>query len=261
MRAATGKSLSIIIPSYNDRRIFSAIDSVRAFDDVGQVSIMLVDGGSDPDLVEGIRQRLTESDVLISERDKGIFDALNKGLKAVGTPYIGWIGSDDTFSGNVKASEVLQNLKYCDLFVADTAHVRDGRVTRITHSWPARRRVARLIFNNPHFSTFGRSDLLKQEQFPLHLRGADIEYFLRIFSRKPGVRTSAKIATFMEVGGFSNSDYKTSLRMHAQLYRTHAMHMPGVLVWAALLIKFSYKAASTLYFKLRPWRIGAGSHV
>lgn len=250
MAGGREKSLSIIIPSYNDARILHAIDSVRAFDDVGQVSIVLIDGGSKPDLVARISERLTSDDILVSEPDRGIFDALNKGLAAVQTEYIGWIGSDDTLSGIIKAGEVIANLKSCDLFVADTAHVRGESIVRVTHSWSSRHPLLRLFINNPHFSTFGRSGLLKLEKFSLHLRGADIAYFLTIFDRKPIVRTSSKIAVFMEVGGFSNSSYKSSVKMHAELYDVHKNYIPKLLVSPALFIKFSYKFASTLYFKL-----------
>lgn len=250
MTADRRKRLSIIIPSFNDPRIFQAIDSVRAFDDVGEVSIVLIDGGSKPELVAGLTERMGPDDILVSERDKGIFDALNKGLAAARTDYIGWIGSDDVFTGEVKASEVIRNLEHCDLFVAHTAHVSGDAVTRITHSWSSRHRLAQLVFNNPHFSTFGRSELLKSEQFPLDLRGADIAYFLRIFSRSPTVRTSPKIATFMEVGGYSNANYKTSVKMHAELFRIHRLYMPAPLVVMALATKLGFKLVSTVYFKL-----------
>lgn len=251
MAADSRKRLSIIIPSFNDPRIFQAIDSVRAFDDVGQVAIVLIDGGSKPDFVARLAERLTPDDILISEPDRGIFDALNKGLAAATTEYIGWLGSDDAFTGEVKAGEVIRNLEHGDLFVAHTAHVRGDAVTRITHSWSSRHRLAHLVFNNPHFSTFGRSSLLKSEQFPLDLRGADIAYFLRIFSRRPVVRTSPKIATFMEVGGYSNANYKTSLKMHAELVRIHKLYMPAPLVGLALAAKLGFKFVSTIYFRLR----------
>lgn len=77
------KNLSIIIPSFNDLRILRAIESVRRFDDVGQASIVVVDGGSKPEVVAKIAEYLTADDILISEPDKGIFDALNKVLQRV----------------------------------------------------------------------------------------------------------------------------------------------------------------------------------
>lgn len=251
MASAHRRSLSIIIPSFNDARIMRAIDSVQSFDDADVVSIIVVDGGSKTELVERIRQRLSPDDILISEPDKGIFDALNKGLQAAQTEYIGWIGSDDILSSEIKATEVIRNLERCDLFIANTAHVKGEVVTRITHSWPSRYGLARFGLNNPHFSTFGRSRLLKSEHFPLNLRGADIEYFLHIFRHNPNVRTSSKVATVMEEGGFSNSSYKGILRTNAELYKVYRRHTSAPIAVLALLLKITYKSAFAAYFKIR----------
>lgn len=251
MTATAPKRLGIIIPSYNDPRILKAIESVRAFDDVGAVSIILMDGGSKPELVARMAAQLTPDDILVSEPDKGIFDALNKGLEACTTEYIGWIGSDDMFSGHVPASEVIRTLETCDLFVANTAHVQGDMVTRITHSRPSRHKLARFGLNNPHFSTFGRSALLKRERFPLDLRGADIEYFLRIFNYNPNVITTDKISTYMEAGGFSNSSYKAILKTNKELYGVYRRHIPAPLAALSLLIKLGYKGILSSYFKIR----------
>ena len=115
----TDKQLTIIIPSYKDIRILAAIESVRSFDDSGVVKILVVDGDSGTEFCERVRAVLAEGDVLISEADAGIFDGLNKGLDNVDTPYLGWLGSDDFFTEEVKASEVIDCLRDVDLFVGD----------------------------------------------------------------------------------------------------------------------------------------------
>lgn len=245
-----GKVLTIIIPSFNDLRILGAIDSVRDFDDAGLASILVVDGGSHPTVVSQISERLTDRDVLISEPDQGIFDALNKGLDAVDTDFIGWIGSDDRFSGEVKSSEVLGRLKASDLFVGATAHVKGATVTRITPSWPARRGLVRYGLNNPHFSTFGRSELLKQERFRLGLRGSDIEYFLRVFARAPVVSATDKICTLMEEGGFSNSSYRAILRTNAELFRVYRAQSSMPIATLAIVVKLGFKVYSAALSRL-----------
>lgn len=250
MQGDCGKKLSIIILSFNDLRILRAIESVRRFDDLGQVAIVVIDGGSKPEVVAAIAELLTADDKLISERDRGIFDALNKGLAACDTTYIGWLGSDDFLSGKVKASEVIHNLESCDLFIANTAHVQETTITRITHSWPSRHRLARLGLNNPHFSTFGRSELLKRERFSLDIRGSDIDYFLRIFDHKPSVRTTAEVSTYMEEGGFSNASYKSILKTNIELFKVYAQFTARPVAAVALLVKLGYKVACKLWFKI-----------
>lgn len=241
-----GKAISLIIPSYNDLRILRAIDSVRAFDDGGLVSIVVVDGGSAREVVAQIADCLTDGDVLISEPDCGIFDALNKGLDVARTPYIGWIGSDDALTGEVKAREVVQCLIAADLFVATTVHVQSGIRKRVTYSWPAKFGLVRFGLNNPHFSTFGRSELLKRERFPLSLRGADVEYFLRIFKGSPRIVTSNRVCTLMEEGGFSNSSYRSILKTNVELYSVYRRHVLAPVAGLAVLAKLTYKCLSVL---------------
>jgi glycosyltransferase len=249
--ASTDGCISIIVPSYNDARVIDAISSVRRFDDIGIARIVLIDGGSRPDLVERIAAALRPDDILVSEPDRGIFDALNKGLAASPNEFIGWIGSDDVFSGSVSASMVRDGLRDADLFVAHTAHVDGDAVTRLTYSWSSGHRLTHRVLNNPHFSTFGRAALLKSETFPLDLRGADIAYFLRVFDRGPRVRTVARVATFMQIGGYSNRNMGTSLRMHGELMRIHRQYMPAPLAIACVALKLGFKALTSLYYALR----------
>ena len=117
------RPLTIIVASYNDPRIVRTIKSIRDFDDNNKVSILVVDGGSDSAIVELISSNLTDIDLLISEPDQGVFDALNKGLDACSSEYIGWLGADDFFSGNILATEVIAALQKTDLFVGSIYNV------------------------------------------------------------------------------------------------------------------------------------------
>lgn len=242
--------ISIIIPSYNDPRILAAIDSVRAFDDAEMVSIVVIDGGSSPDVVAGISASLTEADVLVSEPDRGIFDALNKGLEAATTAYIGWIGSDDVLTGDIKASEVVRRLEDADLFVAVTVHVKGGVRKRVTRSWPVRMGLVRFGLNNPHFSTFGRSELLKRERFSLELRGSDVDYFLRIFNSRPKVSTSSRVCTLMEEGGYSNSGIRSIMKTNFELLRVYRAYSSWPIALMAVAAKLGSKCLSVVACKV-----------
>ena len=245
------RKLSIILLSFNDLRVLRAIDSIRKFDDANTVEIILVDGGSETDVIDAIREQLNEHDQLVSEKDKGIFDALNKGLRLCKTEYLGWLGSDDVFSSEVLSSDVLSMLESSDLFICNLYYFHDGYVTRIIHSLPAQKGLVRFGLNNPHFSTFGRSELLASEQFDLSLRGADIDYFLRIFDQRPRVVTTAKVATLQEEGGFSNKSSTGILRTNLELLPIYARYtnwlLAPILVVAKLVFKLGLKAYCRLH--------------
>ena len=248
--------LTIVVPSYNDYRILDSIKSVRNFDDCGVVRLLIVDGGSEQKLVDLIGDFLVPSDILISESDKGIFDALNKGLRKCETQYLGWLGSDDWFTGCLKASEVVEALETHDLLIANTKHVRNNRVVRQTYSWPVKYKLHFLGMNCPHFSTFGRTELLSSCRFELGIRGSDIDYFLKIFRQKPKVFITSKVSTYMTEGGYSNSSYRAILRTNRELVSVYKMYLPAPFAYLAVINKLIYKTLSKVYFQFRRQYLG-----
>ena len=240
------RPITVILPSYNDLRILNAIKSVRDFDDANLVSILIIDGGSDSYLLKLIAAEITDTDRLISEEDKGIFDGLNKGLGACTSEIIGWLGADDFFSGNVLASEVLSVLQNADIFVGSIYFFRDDVVTRKTSSLHCKYEAARhLGFHNPHYATFGRSKLFKSFRFDIDNLGADIGYFIKVFKMAKSIKVSRRVFTYQAEGGFSNNGLLKTMKVNFDLRKTF-----GILFPIALIVKLSYKASSKIYYKL-----------
>jgi glycosyltransferase involved in cell wall biosynthesis len=242
------KLITIIIPSFRDSRIINAIKSARDFDDSGVVRLLIMDGGSGSTFCENIAPLLKDGDVFLTEPDQGIFDALNKGLQRCETPYIGWLGSDDFFSGEVTASDVVRVLSDVDLYVGNTEFFSGTRVVRrisatmCRYSWGRR-----LGFHNPHYSTFGRANVLRKYFFDPNNRGADIGYFLKVFAAADGIRTSRKVFTYMAAGGFSNKSVNGVLKVNIDL-----MSYYGILTPIVISLKLGYKFSSRIWHFLRP---------
>jgi glycosyltransferase len=248
------RTISVILPSFRDARILTAIASIRMFDDISAVRIIVIDGGSDDPLVQSIKNALTDDDILVSEPDLGIFDALNKGLERVSTPYVGWLGSDDLYSGQVLASEVVGELETSELFISSLILFRGDRVRRLTHSLPSSWGLARFGLHNPHFATFGRADLLCKFRFEVGNISADIEYFLEVFMEKPQVASTNRIGLLQGDGGFSTQSFKHSINVNRSVYHIYTKRSIRVVAAASVLIKVGYKLASLAYYKVRRTR-------
>lgn len=246
----TPKRIAIILPSFNDARIADAIASVRRFDDIDTVQLVIIDGGSRPEVVDILRGAVQPGDILVSEADGGIFDALNKGLDRVETEYMGWLGSDDLFTGQIKASDVVAALEAHDLFVTGLAIFQDDRLRRITSAWPSGRRLARFGLHNPHYATFGRSVLFCGQRFRTDLKGSDIEYFLRIFAQRPRVATNARIGTLQREGGFSTSSYGKIWAINRELFGVYRSAGTAASAAIALPVKLGYKVAGSIRLQL-----------
>jgi glycosyltransferase involved in cell wall biosynthesis len=244
-------SISVVVPSFNDDRILRAIRSIRVFDDLGTVKIVVVDGGSREEIRAKIRSVLHDTDVFISEPDKGIFDALNKGLDICDTEYMGWLGSDDFYTGHVKASEVTNLLSSHDMVVVDVAHFRGRRVSRLTHSFPSRFRLARFGLNVPHFGSFGRRTLLASRRFDISDRSADQDYFISLLGDVSRVATVGKVGVLAEEGGFSTASRKKILFLNLELFHVYKKHVGAFLAPFCIIVKLSYKTLSALLYRVR----------
>lgn len=246
------QEVDIIVPSYNDKRILSTIASIRRFDDSDLVRIIVVDGGSNQELLRQVSENLSNKDILISEPDDGIFDALNKGLAACTSNYIGWLGSDDIFTDEIKSSELVSILSDADIFVAKTVHAIGNKVTRLTPSWPSKFSLVRFGFNNPHFSTFGRRSVFASIQFKRDHPAADILYFLQIFSGSLRIKTDNRPTTIMQEYGASNSSASSIIRTNLLLYSSYRDQTNWLVAAFCVVNKLTWKTIFRLRFSLFP---------
>jgi glycosyltransferase involved in cell wall biosynthesis len=89
--------ISIIIPSYNQGAFIGrTIESIIAQKDPC-LEIIVMDGGSTDNTIEVLNRYRDKIHILISEKDEGQSDALNKGYHKATGDFIGWQNSDDVY--------------------------------------------------------------------------------------------------------------------------------------------------------------------
>ena len=102
------KKVSIITTTYNDSKALrKTIAQIKA-QDYPNIEYIIVDGASKDDTMEVIKEAeeyFGERLIWISEKDKGIYDAINKGLKLATGDYIGLCF--DQFAGNDVISKMV----------------------------------------------------------------------------------------------------------------------------------------------------------
>ena len=88
--------ISLVSISYNSENTISkTFQSVKS-QSYNQYEYLLIDGGS-IDKTLAIANKQNHISKIVSEPDKGIYDALNKGIKNSTGEIIGFLNSDDTF--------------------------------------------------------------------------------------------------------------------------------------------------------------------
>lgn len=99
--------ISIITPVYNSvNTLEKTILSVINQEIESELEYIIVDGGSTDGTLEIINRYSDKIDIFISEPDKGVYDAMNKGIKLATGDVVGIINSDDWYNdGALKVVE------------------------------------------------------------------------------------------------------------------------------------------------------------
>ena len=105
-RSRRGTSISVITVSYNAGAVIGrTIESV-----LGQtyenIEYIIIDGGSTDDTKEIVSQYKGRIDLFISEPDRGLYHAMNKGLQCATGDYVGWLNADDFFSSPTAIAKI-----------------------------------------------------------------------------------------------------------------------------------------------------------
>ncbi|WP_310438745.1 glycosyltransferase family 2 protein [Sulfuricurvum sp.] len=125
--------ISIITVVYNNKStIKDAIESVLS-QTYQNIEYIIVDGASTDGTVEIIQNYGDKITTFISEKDKGIYDAMNKGLKLATGDIVGILNSDDFYIDNHVISKVIQIFQDnpVDSMFADLVYVHPNNLEKI----------------------------------------------------------------------------------------------------------------------------------
>lgn len=218
--------VSIVIPVFNDPRIAIALDSIASQEFGGEIEVVVVDGGSTDgktlDVVKGYGKLVT---TLISERDKGIFDALNKGVERSSGDVIALIGADDRYADAhvVRDSAAALADDAIDATYGDLVYVDDDdNVARYWKSGPYRRIKLFLGWVPPHFTLFARRRVYdKVGLFDLSMRvGADYDWQVRmLYEHHSRVHYVPRVLLRMTLGGNSNRSLRNIAAGNIEAFR------------------------------------------
>lgn len=215
--------ISIITISYNSQNtIQSTLESVQG-QSFPLVEHILVDGAS-TDNTLNIIKNFPHISKIISEPDKGIYDALNKGINQATGEIIGFLNSDDVFHFKDSLLQIYQAFDtYTDVVFGDLIYTDD--CNNLKRSWkgsPFNPGAFSKGWMPAHPTFYCRKSVY--EKFGLYNDSykiaGDFELLLRFFEKyQVNSKYIPKTLVNMKVGGVSNKSLKNKLIILEEEFR------------------------------------------
>lgn len=219
--------ISIITPVLNRADcIAQAIESVRS-QIHPNVEHVVIDGASTDGTLEILECNLADSAKLLSEKDTGIYDALNKGLVLASGEIIGLMHSDDFFASESTLKEVAvtfdnQNI---DAVYGDAVFFHRKNPKKIIRkyrsdqfhfeklSWGWMPAHTTLFLHRRVFEKYG----LYRTDYKI---AADFEFVARIF-KSDALKAVylPKVLVHMRLGGMSSGGIKSTIQLNREVMR------------------------------------------
>ncbi len=202
--------ISIITVCYNsEATLEDTIKSVAA-QTYQDIEYIIVDGNSKDGTLNIIKKYPDTVTKWISEQDRGLYDAMNKGIAMATGDYIGILNSDDTFYEPQTLEKVAEFLKNnnIDACTGDIIQHKNGRIVRRYSSKKWTPEKLTIGFMAPHPSIFFKRSLFKKYgDYTLGYKiASDYELIIRYFLKYAiSWKYSGIITTSMMVGGASSS--------------------------------------------------------
>lgn len=164
----------------------------------------------------------------VSEPDKGLYDAMNKGISMATGDIIGILNSDDFYTSTDVLSTVAKEIENFDAVYGDIHYVTPSDLTKCTRYYSSkafRPWMMRLGFIPAHPSFYCRREIYaRYGLFDLDFKvAADFEQLLRlIYINRISTKYIAKDFVTMRTGGASTSgfnSYKAGLCDHMLAYK------------------------------------------
>lgn len=221
--------LSIITVSYNSQDTIK--DTINSVLDQTYLDIeyIIIDGNSTDETMNIVNSYGNKISKIISEKDNGIYDAMNKGVLNSSGDIIALLNSDDVYiDKNIVTSimEIFNNNSQIDILYGDILYVKNRNIDSVVRKWTSKKYFDNFFeFGNvpPHPTLFLKKSVYEEiGLFNTKYRlAADYDLMLRIF--KANQFKSFYLNRFivkMRLGGATNKSFKNILIQNCEIYNS-----------------------------------------
>jgi len=221
--------LSVVTIVYNnvkdiERTILSVLGQTYP-----HIEYIVIDGQSTDgtlDIIKKYRPRITK---LISEKDEGIYDAMNKGIAAATGDYIIFMNSGDEFYAPDTVAQVFASEPNADIYYGETEMINNRLESLGQRRHKAPKKFTWKGFKYgmsiSHQAIYIKRSLVEPYDRRYHL-SADIDWIIRAAKKaKKIVNVGSYVAKYL-VGGMSKKKHRQSLKERFHIMKTHYGLLP-----------------------------------
>ena len=253
--------ITILTASYNAAATIEQTIVSVVYQDYPNLEYIIIDGGSTDGTIDILKKYEKDGLRWISEPDRGLYDALNKGVGMASGEYIEVLGGDDALVDQNIISRIVHQIELNTDILCGQAWCVDEKSSM---QFPYFNEMARNKETYqggmvPHAAMFARRELLLQYPFDTSYRIAgDYKFFLQCYyDKKVQIQYSDIMVAFFATSGLSSdveSAWREEKRLYSELGLSLRSYNSADSSWIARMIKYTL-VATHLFVPIRMvWR-------
>ena len=227
---------SIITVTYNAASVITPTLQSIAAQSYRNFEFLLIDGGSSDNTVELVRNSGIEIAVLVSERDKGLYDAMNKGIARATGDYLCFLNAGDSFHTPDVLEKMVASIadreQLPDILYGETSEVNEERQFVRMRRLQAPEKLDWRSFRNGmlvcHQAFFAKREIAPSYDLTYRL-SADVDWCIRVMKEsKDIVNTHIIVVDYLQ-NGLSLQHHRASLIERFRIMAKHYGLLPTIL--------------------------------
>lgn len=240
---------SIITVTYNAGKVLEDTIQSVVFQTYRNVEYIIVDGGSNDNTLDVVHKYQERISKVISEPDKGLYDAMNKGIRMATGDYLCFLNAGDELHENETLQKIVYTLKgkeLPDVIYGETAIVDEEghflhmrRLSTPEHLHWKSFKEGMLVC---HQAFLTRRELALANPYDLRYRfSADFDWCIRIMKQSKNLHNTHLTLIDYLNEGMTTQNHKASLKERFRIMTKHYGWISTILHHGWFVIRLFYK--------------------